>query len=242
MLPSTGASAGIATTAATAPGSPPSVAPLKITDPYLPRIDPAAFLTTIDNPYMPLKPGTRTIYEAETVDGIRRTTTEVTRDTKRIWGVDTVAVHDTVTLGGKPNEDTWDWFAQDSDGNVWYFGEATKAFEAGTVDTAGSFEAGVNAAQPGIVMPGNPQIGDQYRQEYSKGVAEDAGEVLSLTGSEITPLTGPVKDLVITKDTNLLDPAAPAENKYYARGVGLILTVQTTGAAEREQATAIEKF
>ena len=158
-------------------------------------------------------------------------------------GVDTVVVHETVALDNKPIEDTLDWYAQDRDGNVWYFGETTKEFkDDGTVDTTGSFEGGVNGAQPGIIMPGRPQVGDQYRQEYAKGVAEDTGEVLSLTGSEATPLTGPAKDLLVTKDADLLDPTGPIENKYYARGIGLILTVQQTGPAEREQAIGIEKF
>jgi hypothetical protein len=92
------------------------------------------------------------------------------------------------------------------------------------------------------LTPGTPRVGDQYRQEYAKGVAEDVGEVLSLTGSETTPLTGPKTDLLVTKDTDLLDPTGPVENKYYARGIGLVLTVQTTGPAEREQATAVQKF
>ena len=91
-------------------------------------------------------------------------------------------------------------------------------------------------------MPGQPQIGDEYRQEYAKGIAEDTGEVLSLTGAETTPLTGPAKDLLVTKDADLLDPNGPIENKYYARGIGLILTVQTTGPAERDQAITVEKF
>jgi hypothetical protein len=216
--------------------------PMKITDPYSPTIDPSAFATTIDNPYFPLTPGTRTFYEADTPDGLQRTTTEVTRDTKKIMGVDTVVVHDTVTVNNEPFEDTLDLYAQDRDGNVWYLGEATKEFKDGTVDTAGSFEGGVNGALPGIILPGHPQMGDQYRQEYAKGVAEDTGDVLSLTGSETTPLTGPAKDLLVTKDTDLLDPTGPGENKYYARGVGLILTVQTTGPAERDQAIAVEKF
>ena len=178
--------------------------------------------------------------EATTPDGLQRTTTEVTRDTKKIMGVDTVVVHDTVTLDGKPFEDTFDWYAQDRDGNVWYFGEATKEFkDDGTVDTTGSFEGGVNGALPGIVMPGHPQVGDQYRQEYAKGVAEDTGEVLSLTGSETTPLTGPVSDLLVTKDTDLLDPTTPPENKYYARGIGLILTTEPGG---RDEAVKVEKF
>jgi hypothetical protein len=219
-----------------------SRSPLKITDPYSPTIDPAAFSTAIDNPYLPLTPGTRTIYDADTADGHQETITEVTRDTKTIMGVNTVVVHDMVTVDGKPNEDTLDWFAQDRDGNVWYFGEATKAFDTGTVDTTGSFEAGVDGAQPGVVVPGHPQVGDSYRQEYSKGVAEDTGEVLSVTGSETTPLTGAIKDLLVTKDVNLLNPREPAENKYYARGIGLILTVQSAGPAERDQATIVEKF
>ena len=181
-------------------------------------------------------------YEADTPDGLQRTTTEVTRDTKKIMGVDTVVVHDTVTVNYEPFEDTLDLYARDRDGNVWYFGEATKEFKDGTVDTAGSFEGGVNGALPGIILPGHPQMGDQYRQEYAKGVAEDTGDVLSLTGSETTPLTGPAKDLLVTKDTDLLDPTGPGENKYYARGVGLILTVKTTGPAERDQAIAVEKF
>lgn len=217
-------------------------AQLEITDPYSPAIEPSNFTTKIDNPYFPLTPGTRTIYEASTEDGLQRTTTEVTRDTKKIMGVDTVVVHDTVSLDSQPVEDTLDWYAQDSDGSVWYFGEATKEFKDGSVSTAGSFEAGVNGALPGIIMPAHPRVGDQYRQEFAKGVAEDAGEVLSLTSSESTPLTGPVNDLLVTKDSDLLDPTGPGENKYYARGVGLILTVQTTGPRERDQATIVEKF
>ena len=93
----------------------------------------------------------------------------------------------------------------------------------------------MNGALPGIIMPGHPQVGDQYRQEYAKGVAEDTGEVLSLTGSETTPLTGPVSDLLVTKDSDLLDPTSPPENKYYARGIGLILTTEPGGARRSRQ-------
>ena len=131
--------------------------------------------------------------------------------------VSTVAVHDTVSRDGQPLEDTLDWYAQDRDGNVWYFGEDTKQFDCAHVDTTGSFEAGVNGALPGIVMPGHPHIGDKYRQEFAKGLAEDIGEVLSVSGTEKTPLTGPAVDLLVTKDADLLEPTGPAENKYYAR-------------------------
>jgi hypothetical protein len=225
---------------ATSPSSVNPNASMKITDPYSPKIDPAVFSTTIDNPYFPMISGTRTIYEAHTSDGLQRTTTEVTHDTKTVMGVNTVVVHDTVSVDDKTVEDTFDWYAQDHDGNVWYFGEATKAInEDGTADTKGSFEGGVNGALPGIVMPGHPMVGDQYRQEYAKGVAEDTGEVVSLTGDETTSLTGPVGNLVVTKDADLLDPTAPAENKYYAQGIGLILTVEPGG---RDEAVRTEKF
>jgi hypothetical protein len=210
--------------------------------PAPPPIDPAAFSTKIDNPYLPLTPGTRIIYEADTADGTLRTTTEVTRDTRKVMDVDTVVVHDTVTLNGRTSEDTFDWYAQDRDGNVWYFGEDTKDFSGGKVDTGGSFEAGVNGAFPGIAMPAHPQIGDKYRQEFSKGVAEDTGEVLNLNSSETTLLTGPKDNLLVTADTDLLDPTAPPEHKYYAPGIGLILTTQQTDPAEREQAVSLEKF
>lgn len=222
-----------------ASATPSSTAPMKITDPYSPKIDPAVFSTTIDNPYFPMTPGTRIIYQANTPDGPQRTTTEVTRDTKTIMGVATVVVHDTVSLNGKTTEDTFDWYAQDRDGSVWYFGEDTKKFEDGTADTTGSFEAGVNGALPGIIMPAHPRVGDQYRQEYAKGVAEDTGEVVSVTGSETTPLSGPVNDLLVTKDADLLDPTSPPENKYYARGVGPILTTEPAG---RDEAVKVEKF
>jgi len=236
-----GTSAAPSTVATSAAGAP-TAGPLKIADPYSPTIDPSAFSTKIDNPYFPLVPGTRFIYEATTPDGLQRTTTEVTPDTKQLMGVNTVAVHDAVSIDGTLREDTIDWYAQDRDGNVWYFGEATKEFDGDKVNTSGSFEAGVNGAVPGIIMPGHPQVGDQYRQEYAKGIAEDRGDVIGLTGTETSKLTGPVKDLLVTKDVDLLDPSGPAENKYYARGIGLILTVQVTGPPNRDEAIAVEKF
>jgi hypothetical protein len=216
--------------------------PLTISTPYAPMIDPAAFTTRVDNPYLPLIPGTRTIYQASSSDGQLTTRAEVTRDAKVVMGVNTVVVHDTVTANGTMSEDTFDWYAQDRDGNVWYFGEDTKKFDSGVADTTGSFQAGINGALPGIVMPAHPHIGDRYRQEYAHGVAEDIGEVVSLTGADTTPLTGPANDMLVTKDSDLLDPAGPAENKYYARGIGLILTVQASGPPEREQAVSTEKF
>lgn len=91
-------------------------------------------------------------------------------------------------------------------------------------------------------MLASPQVGDKYRQEYARGVAEDAGEILSLQGSDNTPLTGPAGDLLVIKDSDLLEPDAPAETKYYKKGIGLILTTPDSGPPERDQAVRSESF
>ena len=214
---------------------------MKITDPYSPTIDPSAFSTTIDNPYLPLAPGTRTISEATTPDGLQQTTTEVTRDTKMIMGVKTV-------VGPRHRQPSTARRSKTRSTGMPRIATATSGISAKPPKSSrttapwtatGSFEGGVNGALPGIIMPGHPQVGDQYRQEYAKGVAEDTGEVLNLTGRETTPLTGPLSDLLVTKDVDLLDPTAPAENKYYARSIGLILTTEAGG---RDEAVKVEKF
>jgi hypothetical protein len=202
--------------------------------PYSPSIDPAGFTTAVDNPYFPLPPGARWVYEGRVEDGLERTVVDVTGDTRVVMGVTCVVVRDTVTLDGEVVEDTFDWFAQDADGAVWYFGEETSEYEDGEiVSTEGAWEAGVNDAQPGIVMPARPQVGDSYRQEYYQGEAEDTAEVLSLTESATVPV-GTYEDLLVTEEINPLEPEV-VEHKYYARGVGPILTVQVQGGSDREE-------
>ena len=131
----------------------------------------------------------------------------VTNTTKLIAnGVTARVVRDTVTLDGEIVEDTFDWYAQDNDGNVWYLGEDTAEFEDGEISsTAGSFEAGVDGALPGIVMPANPTPGMKYRQEYYEGEAEDNGEVLSVNEMADVPF-GHFDELVLTKDTIAIEP------------------------------------
>jgi hypothetical protein len=149
-------------------------------------------------------------------------------------GVTCVVVRDTVTLDGEVVEDTYDWFAQHVDGAVWYFGEDTKEYEDGQVSsTEGAWEAGVDGAQPGIVMPAEPKVGDSYRQEYYQGEAEDMAEVLSLTESVTVP-AGTYQDVLMTEDVNPLEPDV-VEHKYYASGAGLVLTVQVEGGSDREE-------
>lgn len=202
--------------------------------PYSPSIDPAGFTTAVDNPYFPLPPGARWVYEGRVGDGLERTVVDVTGDTRVVMGVTCVVVRDTVSLDGEVIEDTFDWFAQDADGAVWYFGEETSEYEDGEiVSTEGAWEAGVDGAQPGIAMPARPQVGDSYRQEYYASEAEDTAEVLSLTESATVPV-GTYEDLLVTEDINPLEPEV-VEHKYYARGVGPILTVQVQGGSDREE-------
>jgi hypothetical protein len=142
-------------------------------------------------------------------------------------GVRCVVVHDVVKRNGRVAEDTYDWYAQDRDGNVWYFGEDTKEISAGgRVSTKGSWVGGVNNAQPGIIMPGNPKPGEPYRQEYAPGEAEDMGQVVSV-GEAVTVPFGTFKDTVKTKDYSLLE--AGNEHKWYARGVGFVRSTATGG-------------
>ncbi len=191
---------------------------------YNPVINPNDFVDKIDNQYSALTPGTTFIYETKTKDGTEHDEFNVTNDTKEILGVRCVVIKDTVTLNGELIEDTFDWFAQDKDGNIWYFGEEAKQYAGGDlVGIEGSWKAGVDDAQPGIVMKANPQVHDLYRQEFSLGVAEDMGKVISLKGTAKVPY-GTFKNCLVTRDFSPLEPDV-IENKYYAPNVGLVLTV-----------------
>ena len=221
-------------TSASASGSPsvsestsvsPSASPLiqipPLRGPYDWTIDPASFVSTVDNAYFPLVPGTVLVYEG-TSDGEREVVTiHVTRETKQILGVTCIVVRDTVKVAGELKEDTFDWYAQDLDGNVWYMGEDTKEYENGKVSsTEGSWEAGVNGALPGVIMPAHPEVGLAYTQEHYAGEAEDKGKIVA-TGESVTVPFGSYDEVVVTEDWTPLEPAV-REHKSYAPGVGVV--------------------
>ena len=195
-------------------------------------IDPANFVDKVDNPYFPLVPGMTYIYEGETEEGVEHFEDYVTHETRDVLGVTCIIVRDRVSVDGELVEETFDWYAQDKDGNVWYFGEDSKEYEGGqVVSTKGSWEAGVDGAVPGIIMKANPQLGDSYRQEYYEGEAEDMAEVLSLAESTSVPY-GSFDNLLMTKEWTPLEPGI-AEHKYYANGIGLILEELVEGGSGR---------
>jgi hypothetical protein len=193
---------------------------------YAPVLDPAAFTSEITNPYLPLRAGSSWTYESE--DGSELIEIEVLHETRTVMGVEARVVRERAYEDGELVEDTLDWFAQDARGNVWYFGEESKDIQDGeVVSTEGSWEAGVEGAQPGIVMPADPVPGDAYRQEFYPGEAEDMAEVLRLDGSQETP-AGTFDDLLVTREWTPLEPGV-VEEKYYATGVGLVAEQKVRG-------------
>ena len=199
-----------------------------------PSADPDDFVDVIDNPWLPLTPGSRWVYETTAGDPETITVT-VTDQTREVQGVTTTVVHDVVTgPDGQVVEDTYDWFAQDSAGNVWYFGEDTTEYDdRGREDTSGSWEAGVDGAQAGIVMLAEPRVGDAYEQEHHEGEAEDRATVVSLDGRVVLDL-GTYDGVLQTEDTTPLEPGL-TEHKYYARGVGLVHEETVSGGEDAAQ-------
>jgi len=206
--------------------------PLGPDEPYLPAIDPSKFTNIVDNEFFPLTPGTKTVYEATTDNGLEHTEVTVLNETKVVMGVTCVVVRDTVSVDGVVTEDTYDWYAQDDEGNVWYMGEDTKEYDNGVVvSTAGSWEAGIDGAMPGIVMLADPQVGLSYRQEYYKGEAEDMAQVVSLNESAVVEY-GSFQNLLMTSEWSPLEPGL-VEHKYYAEGIGVVLELTVKGGSER---------
>ncbi len=196
--------------------------PVKIDlPPYNPVIDPTKFSAKITNKYYPLTPGTVFIYEG-TRDGVaRRAEHTVTSETRNIMGVDCIVVRDVAVSNSEIVEKTVDWYAQDSDGNVWYFGEDTAEYKNGKVtSTHGTWMAGVDGALPGIIMQASPKLGEGYRQEYRPGVAEDYAKVVGINATTEGPM-GKYENVVVTEDTDLLD-VNKFEHKSFAPGVGFI--------------------
>jgi hypothetical protein len=209
--------------------------------PMPPVLDPADVVAGIDNPFMPLTPGRIWTYEAKTDAGTERTVVEVQTETRKVMGIDAVVVHDTVMLNGQLIEDTFDWYAQDRAGKVWYLGEEVSNYEDGVyVDSHGAWEAGVDGALPGIVMWADPQPGEPYRQEYLAGEAEDIARIQKRDG-KATIAYGDLADLLVTLDWNPLDPESLPEQKFYARGIGLVLELAVGGDERVELVDLMEK-
>jgi hypothetical protein len=198
---------------------------------YRPDVDPADFVTDIDHPYLPLTVGSRWVYESVGGEETERVEVVVTDDRRDVMGISAVVVRDSVSVDGEVVEDTFDWFAQDRVGNVWYLGEDSREIDGGeVVSTEGSWEAGLDGALPGIVMPAEAAVGMAYRQEYRACEAEDMAEVVAV-GEQVTVSAGSFSEVLITHDWTPLEPDV-VEEKSYARGIGLVRERKLTGAPE----------
>jgi hypothetical protein len=205
---------------------------------YSPLIDPAMFVARVDNRFFPLEPGTGFHYR-----GVREATPQtddmvVTRRSKDVLGVRCTVVRDTVSEHGRPVERTFDWYAQDKHGNVWYMGEESLELRNGRFVRAGdSWEAGINGAKPGIIMLGDPRPGGVYRQEYYRpGGALDQARVLGRSPSMQVP-AGTFKRPLVTIEWSPVEPQF--EKKYYVAGIGEIAEQVVQGGHERFQLVRI---
>ena len=199
-------------------------------------IDPSEFTTEIDNPYWPMKPGSQWVFRETNAEGsVSRVVVTVLDKTKTIAnGVEARIVHDQVTEDGQLSEDTYDWYAQDSEGNLWYFGEDTTEYANGKPKTKeGSWEAGVDGALAGIIMPANPQVGMTYREEHYKGHAEDGASIIGTDALVKVPF-GRFEHGVQTRNFSGIEPDV-IEEKIYAQGVGVVLEITVSGGSDRSE-------
>lgn len=203
-------------------------------DPTLPDWTAATFgpnSADITNPYLSFSTNTFSTYEGEVEEGVERIEILATQQTKTILGVETRVVRDMAYIDGVLVEIAYDWYAQDTSGNVWYFGEdvLNYNYDAGGnfigTDTGGSWIADGVTTLPGMQMFAAPSVGDEYFQEWAPGVAFDFAEVFSLTGTvdiDFGTFTG---NVLVTGEGNIFDDPEPTivENKLYAPGTGLVL-------------------
>ena len=197
---------------------------------YKPDVSPAKFTnsTNITNPYYPLAAGKKYIYEGQTDEGLERVEEQRLSTTKTILGITCIVGYFKAYVNNKLVEETWDWYAQDNDGNLWYFGEEVNNFnpDGSLKDHGGSWEAGKDGAQPGLIMPAILQVGYKYREEYYFNHAEDEAEIIG-TGLTVTIPLGTYTNCIKTKNWTALEPDA-MENKIYAPGIGLIKEINIT--------------
>src|SRR3954454_6660702 len=194
---------------------------------------PGHFTATIDNPWLPLKPGTTLTYTGVKDGKPQRDVFRVTSRTKVIDGVPCVVIDDRVySHDGKLNERTSDYYTQDGKGNVWYYGEDTAELDAGgkVTSTEGTWHAGVDGARAGLFMPAHPRVGERHRQEYYKGHAEDQFRVVSVHARVNVPY-GKFTSALETNEWTRLEPGV-LDAKYYVRGIGEVFEGSVTGPKE----------
>ena len=188
---------------------------------YQPEIDPARFSTDVDNEYFPLPPGATWTYDVTTAEGsVDQLEMTVTDGTRTVMGVTTTVARVTLTVDGEIEEITDSWYAQDDTGAVWLFGEIDEGYENGELVETSTWEAGVDGAQPGIVMLGDGAAGETYRVGYLAGVMEERSRRAATDVSVSTP-AGDFSDVWLVETWSDLEPYV-VERKHYAPEIGLV--------------------
>jgi hypothetical protein len=204
------------------------------------NLDPSDFTTNIDNTYWPMHPGNHWVYREVENGEAQRVDVTVTNRTKMLGGIEARVVHDRVSRNGETLENTYDWYAQDAQGNLWYLGEDTAEYANGKLKTKeGSWAYGVDGAQPGVIVPAHPKQGMTYREEYYAGQAEDAAEVLNV-GSQVQVPFGRFRDALLTRNFSSIEPTVE-EMKLYAKGVGPVMELLVSGGSGRTELLSYTK-
>jgi hypothetical protein len=206
------------------------------------KLDPSELTTEIDNAYWPMIPGDRRVYRITDPEGTtQRAVATVTGDTKRIAnGVRARVAHTAVFEGGELVEDNHAWYSQDVEGNVWYLGERAREYDNGKlISSGGSWQAGVDGAKPGVIMPARPEVGLAYREEHAPRVAEDRAEVVSLDERAEVPF-GRFRDVVMIKETEGIERAL-LDFKFYAPDVGPVLGIEVSAGSGREELVSFRR-
>jgi len=199
------------------------------------------FGAKVDNPWFPLRPGTTMVYRGEKDGEPTRQVTRVTGRTKLIQGVRCVVVDDRVYVRGTLEERTNDWYAQDRQGTVWYFGEATAELDehGDVVSTEGSWQAGRDGARAGIAMPAHPRVGQTFRQEYYPGHAEDVFRIVGMRATVRVPYVSSTHALQ-TREWTRLEPGV-IDRKLYVRGLGTVKELTVKGGDERVELVSVSR-
>ena len=202
---------------------------------------PPRFVSQVDNPWFPLRPGTVYTYRGIKDGQPSQEVFTVTHRARTIQGVRCTVVSDLLYIRGRLHERTTDWYAQDTSGNVWYYGEATAELSARgkVVSRQGSWQAGVNGARAGIYMPANPRPGHGGRQEYYRGHAEDQFTVVSLS-AHVRAAAVSSNHALLTKEFTRLEPGV-LDHKYYVRGIGTVLEQTVRGGSERNELVSVRR-
>jgi hypothetical protein len=203
-------------------------------------VDPTDFAHPVMNPWFPLEPGTTTVLRG-TDEGERfRERVRVTARTRVIEGISTRVVRDVLRRAdGSLAEATSDWYAADNDGTVWYFGEKTATYDRhGHLDSReGSWQAGVDGAAAGQIMPADPKATDAYRQELYAGHAEDQAWIVGFKASLRVPMRR-FHHVLRTFEWSRLEPGV-ISTKLYAAGVGVVREHDVAGGSETFEVVAV---